>query len=307
MPRPIIIDTDPGIDDAVAILLALASPEIEVLGLVAVAGNLPLAATARNALSIAELAGRPELPVYAGCPRPLGRPRIDAEDAHGAGGLGDLVLPPPAAPLRPEHGVLYLIDRLCGAAPKSITLCALGPLTNIAMALVAAPDITAGVADLVLMGGASHGSGNMTPAAEFNIYADPHAASVVFDSFLPITMVPLDVTEEVRSTPERIAPIRALGTRVGGAIAELLGPRQALAKPPMAMHDPCVIAYLLAPELFHWREVNVAIETESPLAIGMTLIDWRGISGRKPNARVIEAVDADGVYRLLADRLARLP
>ena len=127
MPRPIIIDTDPGIDDAVAILLALASPEIEVLGLVAVAGNLPLAATARNALSIAELAGHPELPVYAGCPRPLGRPRIDAEGAHGAGGLGDLVLPPPAAVLRPEHGILYLIDRLREAAPKSITLCALGP------------------------------------------------------------------------------------------------------------------------------------------------------------------------------------
>jgi len=307
MPRPIIIDTDPGIDDAVAILLALASPELDVLGLVAVAGNLPLAATARNALSIVELAGRRELPVYAGCPRPLGRPLIDVESAHGAGGLGDLVLPPPAAALRPEHGILYLIDRLCGAEPNSITLCALGPLTNIAMALVAAPDIAAGVAELVLMGGASHGRGNMTPAAEFNIYVDPHAASVVFDSGLPITMVPLDVTEEIRSTPERVAPIRALGTRVGAAVAELLGPRQALAKPPMAMHDPCVIAYLLAPELFRWREVNVAIETESPLAAGLTLIDWRGLSGRKPNARVVEGVDADGVYRLLAERLKRLP
>ncbi len=307
MPRPIIIDTDPGIDDAVAILLALASPELDVLGLVAVAGNSPLAVTARNALSIVELAGRPELPVYAGCPRPLGRKLIDAESAHGSGGLGDLVLPPPAAPLRPEHGILYLIDRLRGAEPKSITLCALGPLTNIAMALVAAPDIVAGVAELVLMGGASHGRGNMSPAAEFNIFVDPHAASVVFDSGFPITMVPLDVTEEVRSTPDRVAPIRALGTRVGAAVAELLGPRQALAKPPMAMHDPCVIAYLLAPELFRWREVNVAIETESPLAIGMTLIDWRGRSGRKPNARVVEAVDADGVYRLLAERLARLP
>ena len=307
MPRPIIIDTDPGIDDAVAILLALAAPELEVLGLVAVAGNLPLAATARNALGILELAGRPEIAVHAGCPRPIGRARVDAEHAHDEGGLGDLVLPPPAAPLRPEHGVLYLIDRLRRAAPKSITLCALGPLTNIAMALVAAPDIAAGVAEIVLMGGASHGRGNMTPAAEFNIYADPHAASVVFDSFLPITMVPLDVTEEVRSTPDRVAPIRALGTRGGAAIAELLGPRQALAKPPMAMHDPCVIAYLLAPELFRCREVNVAIETESPLAIGLTLIDWRGLSGRQPNARVIEAVDADGVYRLLAERLKRLP
>jgi purine nucleosidase len=306
MPRPIIIDTDPGIDDAVAILLALASPELAVLGLVAVAGNLPLAATAANARSIVELAGRPELPVYAGCPRPLGR-TIAAEDAHGTGGLGDLVLPPPAAPLRPEHGILYLIDTLRGAAPNSITLCALGPLTNIAVALVAAPEIAAGIAELLIMGGASHGLGNASPAAEFNIYADPHAAALVFDSGLRITMVPLDVTDGVRSTPERIAPIRALGTRVGAAAADLLGPRRALAKPPMAMHDPCVIAYLLAPELFRWREVNVAVEKESPLAMGLTLIDWRGISGRPPNARVIEAVDADGVYRLLAERLARLP
>ncbi len=307
MPRPIIIDTDPGIDDAVAILLALASPALAVLGLVAVAGNLPLAATARNARSIVELAGRPELPVHAGCPLPLGRSRTDAEDAHGAGGLGDLVLPPPILPLRPEHGVLYLIDTLRGAEPKSITLCALGPLTNIAMALVAAPDIASGIAELVVMGGASHGLGNATPAAEFNIYADPHAAALVFESGVPITMVPLDVTEGVRSTPERVAPIRALGTRCGAAVAELLGPRRSIARPPMAMHDPCVIVYLLAPELFQGREVNVAIETQSPLTMGLTLIDWRAISGRSPNARVIEAVDADGVYRLLAERLARLP
>jgi purine nucleosidase len=175
------------------------------------------------------------------------------------------------------------------------------------MALVAAPDIASGIAELVVLGGASHGRGNATPAAEFNIHADPHAASLVFDSGLRVTMVPLDVTEGVRSTAERIAPIRALATRCGAAVAELIGPRRALAKPPMAMHDPCVIAYLLAPELFQGREVNVAVETQSPLAIGLTLIDWRAISGRKPNARVIEAVDADGVYRLLAERLARLP
>jgi purine nucleosidase len=305
MPRPIIIDTDPGIDDAVAILLALASPELAVRGLVAVAGNLPLTATARNARSIVELAGFPELPVYAGCPRPLGRNRIAAEDAHGISGLGDLVLAPPALPPRPEHGVVYLIEALRSAEPNSITLCALGPLTNIAMGLVAAPDIAAGIAELVIMGGGSRG--NITAAAEFNIHADPHAAALVCDSGLRITMVPLDVTEGVRSTPERIAPIRDLGSRVGAAAAELLGPRRALGKPPMAMHDPCVIAYLLAPELFRWREVNVAIETQSPLAIGMTLIDWRGISGRSPNARVIEAIDAEGVYRLLAERLARLP
>ncbi len=305
MPRPIIIDTDPGIDDAVAILLALASPEFDVLGLVTVAGNLPLAATAKNARSLVELAGRPELPVYAGCPRPLGRTRVAAEAAHGAGGLGDLILAAPRHPPRPEHGILYLIDKLRGAEPQSITLCALGPLTNIAMALVAAPEIAVGIAELVIMGGGTRG--NITAAAELNIYADPHAAALVFDSGLPITMVPLDVTEGVRSTAERIAPIRALGTRCGAATAALLGPRQALGKPPMAMHDPCVIAYLLKPELFVGRDASVAIETHSPLTLGMTVIDWRGRGGRKPNARVLETADADGVYRLLAERLTRLP
>src|SRR5580765_900586 len=260
--RPVIIDTDPGIDDAVAILLALASPKLEVLGLVAVAGNLPLGATVRNALSILELAGRSEIAVHAGCPRPIGPTRADAGHAHGEGGLGDLVLPPPTLAPQPKHGVLYLVDTLRGAEPGSITVCALGPLTDIAMALVAAPDIAAGIAELVVMGGASHGLGNATPAAEFNIYADPLAAAVVFDSGVPITMVPLDVTSGVRSTPERIAPIRAMTTRCGTAIAELIGPRRALGQPPMAMHDPCVIAYLVAPELFRWREVNVAIETQ---------------------------------------------
>ena len=306
MPRPIIIDTDPGIDDAVAILLALASPEFEVLGLVAVAGNVPLAATATNARKILELAGRADIAVYAGCPRPIGgRFRVRAEHAHGAGGLGDLVLPPPVLQLRPEHGVWYLIDTLRGAAPGSITLCALGPLTNIAMALVAAPEIAAGIAELVIMGGGSRG--NITPAAEFNIHADPQAADIVFDSGLSITLVPLDVTLGVCSTEERVAPIRALGSRVGGAVAGLLGPRRGLAQPPMAMHDPCVIAYLLMPELFRGREANVAIETQSPQTMGMTVIDRRGSSGRPPNARVIEAADADGIYRLLVERLRGLP
>ena len=305
MQRPIIIDTDPGIDDAVAILLALAAPELDVLGLVAVAGNLPLAATARNARRLAELAGRPELPVHAGCPRPLGRIRAPAEEAHGDGGLGDLVLPPPAQPPRLEHGVLYLIETLRRASPGSVTLCALGPLTNIATALVMAPDIAAGIAELVIMGGGSHG--NVTPAAEFNIHADSPAAALVFDSVLPITLVPLDVTESVRSTVERIEPIRQLGTRCGAAAAELLGPRHALGRPPMAMHDPCVIAWLLAPQLFSGREAYVAIETASALTDGMTVIDWHRRGDRPANARVLETVDADGVYRLLGERLPRLP
>src|SRR5207302_3205101 len=187
---------------------------------------------------------------------------------------------------------------------NSVTLCALGPLTNIATALVMAPDIAAGIAELVLMGGGSRG--NVTPAAEFNIHADPWAAAIVFDSFLPTTMVPLDVTLTVRSTAERVAPIQALGNRAGAAAARLLGPRQAIGQPPMPMHDPCVIAYLLAPELFTAADASVEIETQSPLTMGMTLIDRRGRNGGPANARVIETADADGIYRLLAERLALL-
>lgn len=305
MARQIIIDTDPGMDDAVAILLALASPEIDVLGLVAVAGNLPLKATVRNAGAIVELAGRPDVPVFAGCPRPIGGAPGGAAEAHGEGGLGDLLLPEPVRPAASQHGVVWLVETLRRAAPKSVTLCALGPLTNIALALVMAPDIAAGVAELVVMGGGTRG--NMTATAEFNIHADPQAAALVVDSGLPIVMVPLDVTETVRSTPERVAPIAALGTRCAAAAAALLGPRHGLGRPPMAMHDPCVIAYLLAPERFQGRAANVAIETRSELTLGMTVIDWRGRSGRPANATVLETTDADGIYRLLAERLARLP
>jgi purine nucleosidase len=300
MPRRIIIDTDPGVDDAVAILLALASPELEVLGLAAVAGNLPLAVTERNARSLVELAARSDIPVFAGCPRPIGRAPVNAEHVHGDAGLGDLMLPGPTTTPRPEHGVDFLIDTLRAAAPKTVTLCALGPLTNIAVALVMAPEIVAGIAEIVLMGGASRMRGNITPAAEFNIHADPQAAAVVFDSGVPITMVPLDVTADLRGTPEQLAPLRALATSCGAAATRLIGPR-------VAMHDPCVIAYLIAPELFQGREANVAVETQSELTMGMTVVDWRGRSGRPANARVLESVDKDGFFRLLAERIARLP
>jgi purine nucleosidase len=300
MPRRIIIDTDPGVDDAVAILLALASPELEVLGLVAVAGNLPLAVTELNARALVELAGRPDIPVFAGCPRPMSRTPVTAANVHGDDGLGGLALPAPAMPLRPQHGVDFLIETLREAAPNSVTLCALGPLTNIAVALVMAPDIVAGIAEIVLMGGAARLPGNITPAAEFNIHADPQAAALVFDSGVRVTMVPLEVTAELRGTPESHGAIGRLATRCGGAAARLIGPR-------VAMHDPCVIAYLIAPDLFQGRDANVAVETQSPLTVGMTVVDWRGRTGRPVNARVLETVDKDGFFRLLAERIARLP
>ena len=300
MPRRIIIDTDPGIDDAVAILLALASPELEVLGMVAVAGNLPLAITQRNARAVLELAGRPEIPVYAGCARPMSPTAVTAAHVHGDGGLGGLALSEPTVAARPEHGVEILIRSLRAAEPRSVTVCALGPLTNIAVALVMAPDIAAGIAEIVLMGGAARVPGNITPAAEFNIHCDPQAAALVFESGVPITMAPLDVTNALKCTPEQRAPFSALATRCGAACATLL-------RHMMAMHDPCVVAWLVAPELFQATEAYVAVQTQSALTLGMTVADFRRSSGRPANARVLETVDADGFFRLLAERIARLP
>jgi purine nucleosidase len=300
----IIIDTDPGIDDAVAILLALGSPELAVAGIVAVAGNVPLAATERNARAICELAGRRDIGVYAGCSVPMTRAPITAEHFHGEDGLGSLALPAPSTALRPQHGVDFTVELLRASPAGSVTWCALGPLTNVAMALIKAPDIVAGVRELVLMGGASRALGNVTPAAEFNIHADPHAAEIVFDSGVPITMVPLDVTHQVRSTRDRVERIAAIRSPVAMAVAELLWPT---GDTPDALHDPCVIAYLLAPELFAGSRVNVAIECESPLTLGMTVVDWRGVSGRPANANVLDTADADGVYALLTERIATYP
>jgi inosine-uridine nucleoside N-ribohydrolase len=311
--RRIIIDTDPGLDDAVAILLALAaSEEFEIVGIVAVAGNLPLTQTERNARRVCELAGRSDVPVYAGCARPLLRSLATAEHLHVETPGDRLLQPEPAMALQSLHGVDFLIESLCAAEAGAITLCALGPLTNIAMALVKTPDIAGKIGELVIMGGACFELGNVTSAAEFNIHVDPHAAEIVMDSGVPITMIPLDVTHQVLSTPPRIEALRALGNRCGAAVAELLisfeSNRSArFGARARALHDPSVIAYLLRPALFGGREVNVAIETQSPLTIGMTVVDWWGVTGRKPNVRWINTVDVDGFYDLLTERLARLP
>jgi len=311
--RRIIIDTDPGIDDAVAILLALAAPEeLEVLGIVAVAGNLLLAQTERNARRVCELAGRFDVPVYAGCGRPLLRRLATAEHIHRETARDGLLLPEPTVARRPQHGVDSLIEALNSGEPGTITLCALGPLTNIAMALVKAPDVATAVAELVIMGGACFELGNVTPAAEFNIHVDPHAAAIVFDSGIPITMIPLDVTYQVLTTSKRLAALRALDNRCGRAVAALLASFERRRRPKFgaratALHDPSVIAYLLKPTLFQGREINVAVETQSPLTLGMTVVDWWGVTSRKPNLRLMNTVDADGFYELLTEKLARLP
>jgi len=312
--RRIIIDTDPGQDDAVAILTALASPdEFEILGIVAVAGNVPLAHTERNARRIVELAGRPEVPVFAGCTRPMvTRPRVGGEHVHGRTGLDGADLPEPTVALQAQHGVDFIIDTLRAAEPGSVTLCTLGPLTNIAMALVKAPDIAAHVRELVMMGGAYFEVGNITPAAEFNIYVDPEAADVVMQSGIPIVMSPLDLTHRMQTTRERLAGFRALGNRAGAAVAGLLGfsERFDLAKygsDGAPLHDPTVMAYLLKPDLFTGKTVNVTIEINSPLTLGMTVTDWWQITDRARNVHYLRDGNAEGFFALLRERLARLP
>jgi purine nucleosidase len=313
MRRRIIIDTDPGLDDAVAILLALAAQEeLEVLGIVAVAGNLPLEQTERNARRVCELAGRIDVPIYAGCARPVLRSLATAEHIHDATAHDGLLLPEPTMALRRQHGVDFLVETLRDAEPGTITLCALGPLTNIAMALVKAPQIAQRIGELVIMGGACFELGNVTPAAEFNIHVDPHAAAIVLGSGVPIAMIPLDVTHQVLTTAPRLHAVRALGNRCGAKVAALLTTfekrrRRKFGSRARALHDPCVIAYLLRPALFGGREVNVAIETQSPLTMGMTVVDWWAVTGRTPNAQLMNTVDAGGFYDLLTEKLARLP
>jgi purine nucleosidase len=311
-PRKIIIDTDPGQDDAVAILLALASPEeIDVLGITAVAGNVPLDLTVRNALVICELAGKIDVPVYAGCDRPLGRDLVTAEHVHGKTGLDGPSLPDPQMQPTKGHGVDFIIDTLRTEAAGTVTLCPLGPLTNIATAFQKAPDIIERIEQIVLMGGAYFEVGNITPTAEFNIYVDPEAADIVFKSGVDIVVLPLDVTHKALVTQARNDAFRALGTPAGIAVAQMTDFFERFDKAKYGstgapLHDPCVTAYVINPDLFMGRHVNVEIETTSDLTMGMTVADWWGVTDRPKNALFIGDLDADGFFALLTERLARL-
>lgn len=311
MPRKIIIDTDPGQDDAVAILMALGSSELEVLGITAVAGNVPLKLTQTNARKICELAGRPDIKVYPGAIRPLVRELVTAEEVHGKTGLNGPDLPEPTTPLQDKYAVDFLIETLMSEAKGSVTLCPLGPLTNIALALIQEPKIALRIKEIVLMGGGFFEGGNVTPSAEFNIYVDPQAADVVFKSGIPIVMMPLDVTHKALTTASRIKAIGALNTKVGQAVVELLEYFERFDEGKYGtdggpLHDPCVIAYLLRPELFQGRYVNVSVEMASELTMGMTVVDWWGVTKRPKNAMVMREVDADGFFALLTERLGRL-
>ena len=312
MARQIIIDTDPGQDDAVAILLALASPEdLTVLGLTAVAGNVPLPLTEKNTRIVCELAGKPDTRVFAGCDAPLQRKLVTAEHVHGKTGLDGPKMDDPVMPLQPQHAVDFIIDTLRSAPPGTVTLCPLGPLTNIATAFLKAPDIIDRVQEVVLMGGAYFEVGNITPSAEFNIYVDPEAAAVVFRSGVPLVVLPLDVTHKALTSTARIAAFRAMGTRVGTMVAEWTDfferfDVQKYGSQGAPLHDPCVIAYLLRPALFSGRFINVEIETKGEFTLGMTVADWWGVSGRTPNALFIGHVDEAGFFDLLIERISRL-
>lgn len=312
MTLPIIIDTDPGQDDAVAIMLALASPEIEVLGLTTVAGNVPVHLTSMNALKVCELAGRREIPVFAGAARPLVRSPVTAEEVHGRTGLDGSILPVPKMPLQTTYAVDFIVDTLMARPAGTVTVCTLGPLTNLGLALLHEPRIATRIRQIVTMGGGYFEQGNITPSAEFNIYVDPHAARLVLESGAPITLIPLDCTHQLLTTKARVSQFKKMQNLAGPAIADMLefferydeakyGPEGA------PLHDPSVIAWLLEPTLFEGKLVNVSIECESQLTMGATVIDWWRVTGRPHNAMVIGSANAEGFFKLLSTRIARLP
>jgi purine nucleosidase len=283
-----------------------------VLGVVASAGNIELDYTEKNARKVLELAGRSDIPVFAGCPRPMHRPLVTAAHVHGPTGLDGPDLPEPRMPLQKQHGVDWLVETLMAAEPGTITICSLSPLTNLAMALVREPKIAPRIKEIVMMAGAYFEMGNITPTAEFNIYVDPEAADVVLRSGIKMTMLPLDVTHQMRSTKPRLERFRALGNRCGVAAAEMM----AFSEPfdlkkygwdGAPLHGPCVPAFMLKPELFTGREINVTVETGSELTMGMSVADYWRVTERPRNVFYVRGGDSNGYYDLLTERLARLP
>ncbi|MBD8680362.1 nucleoside hydrolase [Pseudomonas sp. CFBP 13719] len=309
----LIIDTDPGADDVVALLLALASPEeINVRALTTVAGNVRLDKTSRNARLAREWAGREDVPVYAGAPKPLVREPIYAANVHGEEGVPGIAVHEPSKGLAEGNAVQYLIDTLSNAEPHSITLAMLGPQTNLALALIQAPGITQGIKEVIVMGGAHFNGGNITPVAEFNLFADPHAAQVVLASGVKLTYVPLDVTHKVLTSPARLQQLAALQNKAGPRVVDIL---QAYVKADMEhyglpggpVHDASVIAYLLAPELFSRRKVNLTIDSREGPSFGQTVADWYGTLEQPANVFWVNEGNAQGFFDLLTQRLQRLP
>ena len=308
--RPIIIDCDPGQDDAVALFLALASPaELELLAITTVAGNVPLTLTQRNARMMCDIAGATRTRVFAGCDRPMRRAPITAEKVHGKTGIDGVEIFDPETPLQAQHAVDFIVETLAAADPNSVTLVPVGPLTNIGTAIGRAPHIVSGIREIVLMGGAMREGGNHSPSAEFNILVDPDAADIVLRCGAPVTMFGLDVTHQVLSTRERVERIAALGNDVAAAASGMLGffhrhDTKKYGSEGAPLHDPCTIAYLLEPDLFELERCNVSVETGSELTVGHTAVDFWPVTDRLHNCDWAYRVDAGGFYALLTSRLA---
>lgn len=308
---PIIIDCDPGIDDAIALLSAFVAPELDIRGICTVCGNQPLTRTLRNALQITELGKRTDIPVYAGCHRPLLRTPIHGQ-FHGESGLGNTILPEPQKQAESQHAVSFIIEQCEQAAANGhpITLCTLGPLTNVATALSMKPSIAAGIARIVMMGGAYREPGNRSLTSEFNMLADPHAAHVVFSSSLPLVALPLDATHQVILTPERVAQFIKRSGRISAPLGDMMAfwdrndiRRYGSRGGPL--HDPLVIAWVLAPECFKTEKARVYVEHDSELCMGQTVADWYGKTDRQPNVDIVTRVDAERVFELFSDLLSR--
>ncbi|MGC2399465.1 MAG: nucleoside hydrolase [Acidobacteriaceae bacterium] len=312
MRRAVIFDCDPSPDDAVAFLAALASPEeLEVLAITTVAGNVPVELTAKNARKALELAGRRDVPVYAGAAAPLLRPLVTAEHVHGRTGFDGFDLPEPRLPLAAGFASAAMVELIMSRPAKTVTLACLAPLTNVALAMAREPRLAEHLAGIVLMGGAMSEGGNITASAEFNFFVDPEAAARVFSSGAEITMIPLDCTHQALLTDERLATLRDAGTAVGTAFYHLLEWNKRFDRAKYGwlggpLHDATVTAYLLAPQLFAGRRVRVDIECLSPLTWGASVVDWWGVSEKPANALVLRTIDAEGYFRLIFERLLRL-
>jgi purine nucleosidase len=312
-PRRIIIDCDPGQDDAVALFLAMSSPdELEILGITTVAGNVPLALTERNARMMCDIAACEDVLVFSGCAKPMIRDAITAEYIHGDSGIDGIDAFEPQTPLQEQHAVDFIIDTLLTSDTGSVTLVPTGPLTNIATAIVRNPEIRERIEEVVIMGGAMREGGNRTPSAEFNIMVDPHAADIVLSSGVPITLMGLDVTHQVLSTEARVARIGELDNPVAAATVGMLSffhryDTEKYSSQGTPLHDPCTIAYLLQPALFKTKRCNVSVETASELTIGHTAVDFWHVTDRPQNVSWAYDVDTDGFYELLTTRLARFP
>lgn len=309
-PKPIIFDCDPGDDDAVALLVALSVPErLKILGITTSSGNVSVDKTFRNARSVCSLVGREDVPVYQGNETPLMKDPLYAHHIHGEEGLGARALPLSSAPVETQHAVDFIIETLLGSSEK-ITLAVTGAMTNIALAMTKAPAILDKIDQIVMMGGARREKGNITPCAEFNMYVDPHAAWKVLEKFHGIVMISLDITHQVLITPIILDQYKKLQTKVSEAVVEMLqesmeAEMRVFGRLGRPIHDACVAAYLLDPQLFSGQWRYVTVETQSSLTLGQTVVGWYDIHfpHKQPNCLFLETVNAQGVLKIIHDAL----